>query len=171
MLLLQEQTMLVVDNALIGYRLAEKSEPDHPANRWLIAYWEARRGADGVALRKDMSFSDLKLLLPGFFVVEPMDNGRDFVFRLAGTEIEERLSLRVTGRRFTECYGESAAGAINFYMRVLSDVKPHVLRGNFLGRGIEYADFEAVHMAVRGQSGVMQVCGTMFDMSKGVIFS
>ncbi|HEY4342868.1 MAG TPA: PAS domain-containing protein [Parvibaculum sp.] len=163
--------MLLEDNALIGYRLDEKSAPDHPANKWLIAYWEARRGAGGIPLRSDMAFSDLKSLLPGFFVVEPADQGRDFIFRLAGTEIEERLSLRVTGRRFTECYGDSAAGAINFYMRVLSDEKPHVLRGNFLGRGIEYADFEAVHMPVLGQSGNMQVCGTMFDMSKAVLFS
>jgi hypothetical protein len=158
--------MSVEDEALIRYRLDQMSEPDHPANKWLVEYWSSRRGSDGIALRADMSFSDLKLLLPGFFVVEPVEDGNDFVFRLAGTEIEERLSLRITGRRFTECYGRNADDAIRFYRRVLSDPKPFVLRGNFLGRGIEYADFEAVHMAVRSQSGTMQVCGTMFDMSK-----
>lgn len=153
-------------NPLIGYRLSRTSAPDHPANKWLVEYWKARRGPDGIASRGDMRPSELKSILSGFFVVEQIEEGRDFVYRLAGTEIETRMGLRLTGRRFTECYGPKADEVTRFYAEVMTQTAPMVLRGNFLGLGIEYADFEAVHMAVRSQSGKLQVCGAMFDMAQ-----
>lgn len=158
--------MLTEEKALLGYQLTRMNEPRHPANKWLVAYWQARRGADGIASRADMSFSDLRYLLPAFFVIEPVDDGRDFVYRLAGTEIEERLSLRLTGRRFTECFAAKAETAIRFYGEILQSAAFRVLSGNFLGRNVEYANFESVQMLVRNEAGRLQICGSMFDMDR-----
>lgn len=158
--------MLTRETALLGYQLTPMDEPRHPANKWLVAYWQARRDADGVASRADMSFSDLRYLLPAFFVIEPVDEGRDLVYRLAGTEIEERLGLRLTGRRFTECYAGEAERAIRFYTQILQGDAFRVLSGKFLGRDIEYANFEAVQMPVRNEAGRLQICGSMFDMDR-----
>lgn len=158
--------MLTKEKALLGYQLTRMNEPRHPANKWLVAYWQARRGADGIASRADMPFSDLRHLLPAFFVIEPVDDGRDFIYRLAGTEIEERLNLRLTGRRFTECYAEEAEAAIRFYGEILQCAAVRVLSGKFLGRDIEYANFEAVQMPVRNEAGRLQICGSMFDMDR-----
>lgn len=157
--------MLTDTNLQIGHRLSLAEEPRHPANKWLLAYWQARRGEDGMVARADLLFSDLKSLLPGFFVVEPVDEASDFVFRLAGTDIEERLDMRLTGRRFSECYAPHA-GPIDFYAEVLRQVKPRTLYGRFLGRGVEHADFESIHLPVRSGSGGAQVCGAMFDMDR-----
>jgi hypothetical protein len=157
--------MLTATSLQIGHRLSHAEEPRHPANKWLLAYWQARRGEDGTVARADLIFSDLKSLLPGFFVVEPVEEASDFVFRLAGTDIEERLDMRLTGRRFSECYAPHA-GPIDFYAEVLREVRPRTLYGQFLGRGIEHADFESLHLPVRSGSGGAQICGTMFDMDQ-----
>lgn len=90
--------------SFVDCEAVEVVAPAHPKNRFLMAYWRDRIQADGAALRRDILPADLKRILGGIFIVEPVDEGADMIHRLVGTENEHRLGMRCTGRRFTECY-------------------------------------------------------------------
>ena len=139
----------------------------HPKNRFLVAYWRDRIQADGVALRRDILPSDIKHILGGIFIVEPVDDGTDMIYRLVGTENEHRLGMRCTGRRFTECYcPRMAAEQVAFHNAVLCRLMPGFLHGRIIGLDIEHAQFEACYLPVRTDGGVLQVLGGMYDLAE-----
>src|SRR5437660_202394 len=85
------------------YEAVEVDAPIHPKNRFIHAYWRERMGADAIVHRRDIAPSDLKKILGGVFIVEPVDGGKDLLHRLLGSQTERRIGVRQTGRRFTEC--------------------------------------------------------------------
>jgi len=155
-----------LDEVGIDYDVVEAVEPAHPKCRLMLDYWSARRQADGMPLRRDFNPLDMPRLMGGMFVVEPIDGGADMRYRLIGAANEQRLNMPFTGRRFTECYGpHMAIDQITLHNRVLSELKPAILRGRFLGVDLEYASFEAIYLPVRAETG-LQIVGGLYDMAQ-----
>lgn len=151
----------------VDYEVAEVDAPLHPKNRALLDYWSARMDATGQVHRRDVHPADLKKILGGIFIVEPVDGGKDLLYRLVGSENERRLGMRCMGRRFTQCYSSRmAADQIVFHTRVAAERKPAFLRGRLLGLDLEYVDFEACYLPVITEDGGWQMLGGMYDLAE-----
>lgn len=147
-------------------KVEEVPEPQHPANRALVEYYDSKSGSDGLVGRGDIRPAELATLLPGMFMAEPVDGGADMLFRLIGTEIEERTGLSATGRRLTEVYPKGAADDfLAFYRRVISGLERITIQGRLFGIGIDHALFECTLLPVRARDGKsVMVVGGFFDL-------
>ncbi|MGB5949051.1 MAG: PAS domain-containing protein [Parvibaculum sp.] len=151
----------------VDYEVIEAGSPIHPKNRILLDYWLGKMGPDGVVQRSAINPLDFRKILGGVFLVEPVDDGQDLVYRLVGSENEHRFSKTYTGRRFTECYGKAMADdQIAFHHRVFAAGKPAFLRGRMKGTDVDHAQFEASYLPLRTDSGGYQMLGGMFDMAE-----
>ncbi|HEX7776139.1 MAG TPA: PAS domain-containing protein [Parvibaculum sp.] len=152
---------------LVDSDVAEVKTPLHPKNRFILAYWLERRDADGIVHRRDVDPADLKKVLGGLFIVEPVDGGKDLLYRLVGSQNEHRLGMKYTGKRFTECYApRMAAEQIAFHARVFAEGRPAFLRGRLIGLDLEYANFEACYLPMRTEAGTPQMLGGLYDLAE-----
>ena len=67
-------------------------------------YWNSRIGNHPMPSRADIDPLDIPTLLPHIFLVDILENPRDFRFRLAGTNFREFAGTEVTGRRIGEVF-------------------------------------------------------------------
>lgn len=159
--------MSEVELSTIDYEVAEAESCLHPKNRKLLELWLAHRDEDGTASRENLSPAVLVPLLGGISVTEPVDGGKDFRFRLVGARNEERLGFKATGQLMSDCYGpRMAVELITLHNKVLDGRNPAILRGRFIGIGLEHALFEALFLPVRNSTGGLQVLAGMYDMSE-----
>lgn len=151
----------------VDYEVERVEAPLHPKNCMLLANWHSKADVTGIVHRRDISPADLKKVLGGLFIVEPVDGDTDLLYRLVGSENERRLGMRCMGRRFSECYSpQMAAEQIAFHNEVLANGKPAYLRGRLLGLDLEYVLFEASYFPLHGENGVMQILGGMYDLAE-----
>lgn len=92
-----------------------------------FGYWDSARGAKAMPARSDIDPLDMPTeLLPNLFLVEVVDGGRRFKFRLVGSESTIAAGRSLTGFHIDEvnpnrAYGEDVA---NLYRRVLVRRRP-----------------------------------------------
>jgi hypothetical protein len=94
-------------------------------------YWDKKRGARAMPRRADIDPVELRTHLPYFGLVDVIDGGRDFRFRLLGTEFSRLFGRDSTGKTLTEVYGAGCADVLRWmttsYAEVLRTKRP-VLR-------------------------------------------
>jgi len=157
----------LVKPGMVDYEVERVNVPQHPKNCMLLEYWQSKADSAGDVHRHDISPADLKRVLGGLFIVEPVDSGADILYRLVGSENERRLGLRCMRRRFSECYSpHMATEQIAFHNEILKSGKPAYLRGRLLGLDLEYAIFEASYFPLHGENGSMQLMGGMYDLAE-----
>jgi hypothetical protein len=97
-------------------------------------YWNGARGGKSMPARSDVDPIDIpKDLLPNLFLVEVVDGGRRFKFRLAGTESTIASGRPMTGFHVDEvtpnrAYAEYVS---NLYRRVMARKRPVLSVSNF----------------------------------------
>jgi hypothetical protein len=85
-----------------GFDFARSPEPamlQAPSNRFLLEYWLAERGADG-SLPPVSAVDPVRLapVLGRLLVVEPVDGGADFRYRLYGSRTAAFVNFEMTGK-------------------------------------------------------------------------
>jgi hypothetical protein len=68
----------------------------------LYAYWRAKRGARFAPSRADIDPIEIPRLLPHLMLIDVVDGGARFRYRLAGTEVESRFGCSMVGRYIDE---------------------------------------------------------------------
>jgi hypothetical protein len=99
----------------------------------LLAYWERKRDGRLACRRLDIDPTELAPHLPNIFMADVIDGGRDFRFRLIGTQIVRGLGRDSTGRRFSELYGgkpETLQKMIAIFRMVVDEKRPIFVRGS-----------------------------------------
>jgi hypothetical protein len=82
----------------------------HPLVRRLAGLWEAKRGSRPLPLREDFPFEELVPWFGHVLIMDVIDGGRDFRYRMIGTTITQFLDRDYSGRLVSECeYGEGDA--------------------------------------------------------------
>jgi len=81
--------------------------PDTKLRR-LYDYWRSLARDGRVPSRRDIDPIDIPELLPNVFLLDVIGDADDFVFRLAGSQVEEAFSMALRGRSITEI--QRAAG-------------------------------------------------------------
>jgi hypothetical protein len=91
----------------------------------LHSYWAAKRGELFAPSRRDIDPVEIPKLLPHLMLVEVMDGGARFRYRLAGTEIERRVGCHMTGRYVDELTtGRYGAYIHGLYQTLLTTRRP-----------------------------------------------
>jgi hypothetical protein len=134
--------------SMTGYEYSD--QPAAPAILRLLAYWNARRGVRFAPARADIDPADITALLPDIMMVDVLDGGRDFRFRLIGTRIVEGVGRDSTGRLFSELYADQPEARRRLgdrFQRVLRLRQPVFSRGRIYWvaeRG--HKSFESAHL-------------------------
>jgi hypothetical protein len=77
--------------------------PDEPwAVRRARAHWQAMRGARALPSRADLDPADIRDLLPVTQLLDVIEGGADFRYRLIGTQVDALNGGFYTGRRLSE---------------------------------------------------------------------
>jgi hypothetical protein len=137
----------------------------------LHAYWSAKRAQNTLPSRSDIDPGDLRALLSHILLIDVIEGGRDFRYRLVGTEIERHIGRPVTGR----LVGETLSGGYLAYirglhLRVIAEAKPVYSENNFTEGSTGFALIADFKRAFRlmlplsrdGRTVDMLLCGQVF---------
>lgn len=138
---------------LMIYRTAEASGParftpppeqpdvefidrvDAPLLNELVAYWEAKRAGRMAPRRSDVDPVELKAHLPHLLLLDVLQAGVDFRYRLIGTDIVQGMGHDSTGRRVSEVFADHPAllkSVLERFRRVVAERVPSFTRGRTL---------------------------------------
>lgn len=78
----------------------------HPLADKVLAFWRDRP-VDGIVIGRDVPSRAIAPLLSRVIVHEPIEDGRDFKVRVAGSTISHRFGLDITGRTMSELFPTS----------------------------------------------------------------
>jgi hypothetical protein len=70
----------------------------------LVIYWEQKRTGRIAPRRVDIDLSEMTSHIPHIFILDVIDAGADFRFRLIGPRIVEGMGRDSTGHKFSEVY-------------------------------------------------------------------
>jgi hypothetical protein len=79
----------------------EESFPDQRLKS-LYRYWTAKRTGRALPGRPDIDPADLLTTLPHLLLIDVIEGGQDFRYRLVGTEIQRHIGRPVTGHLVSE---------------------------------------------------------------------
>jgi hypothetical protein len=98
----------------------------------LLDYWSRKRAGRIGPRRADIDPAEITRHLPHLLMVDVIEGGRDFRFRLVGTRIVDGLGHDNTGKRFSEAFGDQpeALAQLNALFKLVVDRKVPVF-----GRG------------------------------------
>lgn len=120
----------------------------------LLAYWE-RVGKGGIARRDQIDLMDMNpVLLPHVFMVDVLEEGRRFRWRLIGQHI-----VRHAGTDDTGLYLEISIAPvmretiIGHYQQVVRERRPICHRGDFPGRDLRIYRYERLLLPVLAVDG------------------
>ena len=106
--------------------------PGAPLLAELVAYWEEKRRGRIAPRRGDIDPAELRRHLPYVHMLDVIDDGADFRFRLIGTAIVEGLGRDSTGKTFGEMFGarpEVMARLCARFRVVVREKRPTFSRG------------------------------------------
>jgi PAS domain-containing protein len=118
------------DAPVVDFEVIE--QPDLPLIEELVAYWERKRGMRLAPCRADVDLMDLRMHLRTIFMVDVLDGGADFRYRLIGTAIVAGLGRDSTGKRLSELYHDRPkvlARLLERFNLVLTQKRPVFTRG------------------------------------------
>lgn len=116
----------------------ELEEPRDPGAVSLYQLWQELKPVEGLPPRSAFSFERIAELglLGQFFVIEPIQGGEDWQYRLVGSQLRWLFGREATGRSFKQHYDPAnAAERIELSNRVARSGQPIFLFARFLYRG------------------------------------
>jgi hypothetical protein len=108
-------------------------QPDVLLINELVAYWERKRTGRFAPRRAEIDPTELGPHLPHVFMVDVLQGGADFRFRLIGTEIVKGLGRDSTGMRFSELYRgqpEALQKLLAIFRTIIEEKRPVFGRGS-----------------------------------------
>jgi hypothetical protein len=107
--------------------------------RRLYDYWLSRRDRGGTPSRRDIDPLDIPDLLPNVFLLDVVGDAEDFVFRLAGSLVEDAFSMPLRGKSIAEI--QKAAGTpipVAHHVEVARGGGPRYREGEVLVAGRDH---------------------------------
>lgn len=125
-----------------------------PVLRDLLGYWNKCRGNRPLPARSDIDATEVPALLPYIFVIDVLDDPRDFRFRIAGTHIRDALGEEITGKHIGEVFPpEFGAEVHQIWSQVVSDKRPVRGTGDLWIPGREFVKWEGLAMPLSSGGG------------------
>jgi hypothetical protein len=86
--------------------VSEMDAPTHERAKEFFAYWNDCVSKGDFVMGRDVPARAITRLTKNLNVLEPLDAGEDFRFRLVGSELNHRIGRDITGMRVSEVYPE-----------------------------------------------------------------
>ena len=143
----------VDDNASPDAEIEEQctalTAPRHPLARELVCHWREEHARGGFIVGIHIPSRKLAKLLPALSLHEPIDGGRDFHTRLAGSALLRRFGRDISGRRLTQLFGpKRLAYHRGLMQRTVLHGEPFILDVRAVRDGLSRLHFELVGLQV-----------------------
>jgi hypothetical protein len=128
---------------------------DDPMLGSVLAYWVRKRGTRPMPCRRDIDPTEIsRELLPNLQIVEVVDGGARFRYRLAGTALVEAYGEEFTGKYSDELFcGERLRFMHEMYRAVCASKAPLFARNKYkTPRNIEFAAYR-IYMPLSDDGG------------------
>jgi len=130
----------------------------------LYIYWSGKRGQRAMPCRADIDPGDVRALLPHILLIDVLEGGADFRYRLVGTEIERHIGRPIT------LNGEYLDYICSLHQRAIVEVAPVYSENDFNDRRSGFglvADFKRAYrlmlpLSRDGTTVDMLLCGQLF---------
>ncbi|MDJ0951944.1 MAG: PAS domain-containing protein [Alphaproteobacteria bacterium] len=123
---------------------------EHPTNQLLIdlaALWESKCVDGKLPGRADFSPEVLRRWLGHVIMLDVIDGGRDFRYRLIGTHITRMLNRDYTGKLVSECEYDDRANVEDSFRLPLQRRKPVFRTGRATWQSsVDAMPYDSVHM-------------------------
>jgi hypothetical protein len=97
-----------------------------------LAYWERKRGERKMPCRRDIDPAEIPRLLANLQLVEVLEEGRRYRYRLVGTALTDAFGRDYTGRCDDELFaGERESAVLALYRAVYDSRQPMFARNHF----------------------------------------
>jgi hypothetical protein len=73
-----------------------------PELKFLLSYWQRLRGAAGIPHQDQIDAADMWLALGYIMLLDVVDDGRDFRYRVYGSKIADRSKIDMTGKLLSD---------------------------------------------------------------------
>jgi hypothetical protein len=127
----------------------------------LFDYWEHKRSGRAMPQRRDIDPGEISHLLPFIHIVEAIDQGRRYRYRLVGTGIVRVFGMDATGKHLDEiAAGARQAFIHECYEAVRQSRRPAFVRTRYLRtQGPEIAAARLLAPLSIGDDAVRQIIG------------
>lgn len=130
----------------------------HPRVRGFHALWEAKRAGRPLPRRSDFQIEELSPWFGHVIVMDVIDGGEDFRYRLIGTAITEFLDRDYSGKLVSECdYGRGDRGrskVIDTFRRPIVDGAPVFRAGHVIwATDKTWRTYDSVHCPLTRDTG------------------
>lgn len=101
------------------------------------AYWAVKRGERRAPSRRDIDPIEIKAHLGTLFMLDVLDEGLDYRYRLIGTRIVEVSGRDATGSRFSDLYSgqpEALDTVLRVFAPAISEIRPVFATGQMFWR-------------------------------------
>ena len=122
--------------------------------RWLLGYWNDKRGDRACPAWRDIDLPAIYKYAPKIAVKDAIDGGKDFRIRFWGTEITEWLRFDATGKRHSEYFPEaSRAQTLEAHHQALFSDIPIRRWGISVYPERDYVAFETIDLPLTDDDG------------------
>lgn len=144
--------------------VARHETPEHPDARALVAVCEAAIAAGTPLARKDVPSRPLLRFMPQVFLLEPLEGGADWRFRLFGAGIAQRLGGDPTGAKISELYSPDQVRHQAEEYRITAELRrPAVTGGKLYGIERDFLKLEFCNLSLEPPAGdVRWILGGVF---------
>lgn len=123
--------------------------PAHHGARFLFDHWRERHLTGGFIVGIHVPSRELSTVLPGIALHEPVDGGRDYRVRLAGTSLRRRFGRDITGLTLSDLFDTRRFAYYRTLMRRVHRLaEPFVLDLKIVHDDLVRQHFELVGMQV-----------------------
>lgn len=137
------------------------------ATRVLFDWWHSKRGERAMPGRAELDPIELKAILPTLLLIDvapaASGSGHTFSCRLAGTEIDDRFGLRLTGLSLEQMpLGEARAVIQQQYETAVAEIRP-VFCTHSLMMGDRYVEYDRMVVPLGGAAGQVTALAAALD--------
>jgi hypothetical protein len=97
---------------------------DYPALAALLTLWERKRRGRLAPQRRDFTAEDLHLWFGNLMVIDVVDGGQDFRYRVYGTDIATAYGHDMTNRLASEFPAPIAEFVLSNYREIVDQIRP-----------------------------------------------
>lgn len=123
---------------------------DHPMLAAVHAYWSAKRGDRPMPARADMDPLELRDYLGWIAILDVLEDGSDFHYRLVGTKVVHYFGGDGTGKTISETFGDQGpdivGGVIGTYRRAALKCLPVRVHSDVPWREGNRGVFDSIHL-------------------------
>ena len=127
----------------------------------LVAYWDTKRKGCMAPPRSAIDPIEIPRHLPHLFMLDVIDAGADFRFRLIGTEITRGLGRDSTGRHFSDLFQtqpKSLAKLLARFALVVEEKRPSFSRGRIFWHADKtHCSFAAVSVPLSDDGATVNI--------------